>query len=157
MTSSVHVGYRRLVGLAAGLALATAAVPAAGGQTTIPGDLSGRQYGPSALALVVPADLAGRQYGPTSSGGDVPIVPSDLSGRQFGPTTSPSVQIPADLAGRDFGPTSAGAPVAVPSSADGGLDLRDVGVGAALGALASIALVGMAFLLGRRRGRLAGA
>ena len=157
MTTRTQIRYRRLAGLAAGLALTATAVPAAVGQTTIPADLSGRQYGPSTLTVVVPTDLAGRQYGPTSSGRDVPIVPSDLSGRQFGPTTSPSVQIPADLTGRDFGPTSAGAPVAVPTTADDEFELLDNGVGAALGALVSLALLCLAFLVGRRRGRRAGA
>ena len=136
--------------------------PSALRATTIPGDLSGRQFGPSALPLagtrlVIPDELSGRQFGPTglTLTGNAGI-PQELSHRQFGPTALPLVSIPDALSGREFGPASFTAQLPVTATSDR-FDYRDAGVGAAIAVAALLMLMAGALLVGRKREHLAGA
>jgi hypothetical protein len=105
--------------LALGLAIAAVAAPAAQAGVTIPPELSGRQLSPTTGGGVVselgaiPGQLEGRQFGPSS----LPLVtmPEDLSGREFGPATFtsdlPVITPVAD--GFDWRDAGVGAAVAV--------------------------------------------
>jgi hypothetical protein len=125
--------------------------------TMIPGELSGRQFGPSGLALAgvqvtIPGALSGRQFGPA----ELPLavnsgIPDELSQRQFGPTALPLVSIPDELAGREFGPASFTAQIPAPQATSDGFDYRDAGVGAAIAMAVLLALMAGALLATRRR------
>lgn len=158
--TSRHLIHRLAKRTAVVVALAAIATPtASAGNVTIPAELSGRQFGPSALrVLTIPDELSGRQFGPAALPTGEIVIPPELSGRrQFGPASIPPVVIPAALSGREFGPaaftTDIPQTVMVAAPSDG-FDFRDAGVGAGITAAIALAL-GTVLLVTRRRDHVA--
>ncbi len=157
--------YRRrfVTGFASALAVAAIAAPLAhAAQVTVPTELSGRQFGPSAMRVVtIPAELSGRQLGPTLAGVGVSnapgTVPAALGGRQFGPSELALVTIPESLSSRELGPATFTTDIPVAARVADAFDWRDAGVGAALAAAVALMLGTLALVVAGRRREPAGA
>jgi hypothetical protein len=137
-TSTTTTRRHLLRRIALGFAIAALAAPTAQAATSDPPE-AGHSAGPS--LTTIPAELSGRQFGPTTAAVVSDALPGLVEGRQYGPSTLPLVAIPDSLSGRQFGPTTGESipvvPVATPAD---GFGWGDAGIGAgiavALGLLA---------------------